>query len=65
MGARIGFVIQASETCTGGEPLVAFIVNYDCSCEMVHANASRYQDIPRDPLFVMRACHEAKSLSKD
>jgi hypothetical protein len=36
-----------------GGDLVAFIVNYDCSCEMVTPTLPGDQDIPRDPLFVI------------
>jgi hypothetical protein len=38
-----------------GGDLVAFIVNFDCSCEMVMPTLPGDQDIPRDPLFVIAA----------
>jgi hypothetical protein len=43
---------KVRETRTGGD-LVAFIVNYDCSCEMVMPTLPGDQDIPRDQLFVI------------
>src|ERR1019366_9077619 len=52
------WIAAASEPCrhlrsAPGGDLVAFIVNYDCSCEMVMRTLPGDQDIPRDPLFVI------------